>query len=254
MEPGEGELACRTEGPGRLPEPEDIMEQARILLSQQDLSGLRILVTAGSTIEPIDPVRYLTNRSSGKMGYALARTARHRGAEVTLVSGPTHLRPPENVDFHRVKTTEEMKRAVFEHRDQCDAIIKAAAVLDYRPREKVEHKIKKSEKNQSLDLVRNPDILEELGSTKGNSRCILVGFAAETEDLLANATEKLRKKNLDLIVANDVTREDAGFESETNLVKIIHQDGHIEDFPLMTKEEVAGHLLDRIKEIWESKS
>ncbi len=254
MEPAEGELACKTDGPGRLPEPEDIMEQARNLLSEQDLEGLRVLVTAGATVEPIDPVRYLTNRSSGKMGYALARTARYRGAEVTLVSGPTDLRPPNNVNFHGVKTTEEMRQSVLEHRDECDVIIKAAAVLDYRPRKKVEHKIKKSEEVLSLELVRNPDILKELGHSKGDSRPILVGFAAETEDLLANATEKLQKKNLDMIVANDVTRDDAGFESDTNIIKIVHRDGHIEDFPLMTKEEVANHLLDRIKELWESRS
>ena len=254
MEPAEGELACKTEGPGRLPEPEDIMEQARNLLSEQDLEGLRVLVTAGATVEPIDPVRYLTNRSSGKMGYALARSAGYRGAEVTLVSGPTDLRPPNNVNFHGVKTTEEMRQSVLEHRDECDVIIKAAAVLDYRPRKKVEHKIKKSEEVLSLELVRNPDILKELGHSKGDSRPILVGFAAETEDLLANATEKLQKKNLDMIVANDVTRDDAGFESDTNIIKIVHRDGHIEDFPLMTKEEVANHLLDRIKELWESRS
>jgi len=254
MEPAEGELACKTEGPGRLPEPEDIMEQAKHLLFEQDLEGLRVLVTAGATVEPIDPVRYLTNRSSGKMGYALARTARYRGAEVTLVSGPTDLKPPNNVNFRGVKTTEEMRQSVLEHRGECDVIIKAAAVLDYRPRKKVEHKIKKAEEVLSLELVRNPDILKELGHSKGDSRPILVGFAAETEDLLANATEKLQKKNLDMIVANDVTRDDAGFESDTNIIKIVHRDGHIEDFPLMTKEEVANHLLDRIKELWESRS
>jgi phosphopantothenoylcysteine decarboxylase/phosphopantothenate--cysteine ligase len=254
MDPEKGELACRTEGPGRLPEPEDILEQAKILISEQDLSGLKILVTAGATLEPLDPVRYLTNRSSGKMGYALARAARQRGAEVTLVSGPSSLRPPIDVTFCGIQTTEEMKRAVLDHRQRCNVIIKAAAVLDYRPREKATHKIKKEGEIQSLDLVRNPDILAELGATRGDSRSILVGFAAETEDLLANATEKLRQKNLDMIVANDVTREDAGFESDTNLVKVIYRDGHIEDFPLMAKEEVANKLLDRIKEIWESKS
>ena len=254
MDPGEGELACRTEGPGRLPEPEDILEQAKILLSEQDLSGLKILVTAGATLESLDPVRYLTNRSSGKMGYALARAARQRGAEVTLISGPSSLRPPIDVTFYGIKTTEEMKRVVLDHRQRCNVIIKAAAVLDYRPREKAAHKIKKKGGIQSLDLVQNPDILAELGGTRGASPSVLVGFAAETEDLLANATEKLRQKNLDMIVANDVSRKDAGFESDTNLVKVIYRDGHMEDFPLMAKEEVANKLLDRIKEIWESKS
>jgi phosphopantothenoylcysteine decarboxylase/phosphopantothenate--cysteine ligase len=254
MEPSEGELACGTEGPGRLPEPADILEQARILLSQQDLSSLRILVTAGPTVEPIDPVRYITNRSSGKMGYALAGAARRRGADVILVSGPTDLKPPVDVNFCGVKTTEEMRRAVLDASEQCDVIIKAAAVSDYRPREKALQKMKKQKQTQSIELVRNPDILAELGEKRGNSRCILVGFSAETEDLLANATEKLRQKNLDMIVANDVSREDAGFESDTNLVKVIYRDGEIEEFPLMSKEEVADQLLERIKELWESKS
>ena len=254
MEPSEGDLACGTEGPGRLPEPVDILEQARILLSEQDLSGLRILVTAGPTVEPIDPVRYITNRSSGKMGYALAGAARRRGADVKLVSGPTDLKPPADVTFCRVKTTEEMKRAVLDGSEQYDVIIKAAAVSDYRPREKAVQKLKKQKEIQSIELVRNPDILAELGNKRGNSRCILVGFAAETEDLLANATEKLRQKNLDMIVANDVSREDAGFESDNNLVKVIYRDGEMEEFPLMAKEEVADQLLERIKELWESRS
>jgi phosphopantothenoylcysteine decarboxylase/phosphopantothenate--cysteine ligase len=254
MEPSEGELACGTEGPGRLPEPAEILEQARILLSQQDLSGLRILITAGPTVEPIDPVRYITNRSSGKMGYALAGAARRRGADVMLVSGPTDLKPPVDVNFLGVKTAEEMKRAVLDASEQYDVIIKAAAVSDYRPREKAVQKMKKQKETQSIELVRNPDILAELGEKRGNSRCVLVGFSAETEDLLANATEKLRQKNLDMIVANDVSREDAGFESDTNLVKVIYRDGGIEEFPLMTKEEVADQLLERIRELWESRS
>jgi len=254
MEPSEGELACGTEGAGRLPEPVDILEQARMLLSEQDLSGLRILVTAGPTVEPIDPVRYITNRSSGKMGYALALAAKRRGAEVMLVSGPTDLKPPVGVTFCQVKTAEEMKRAVLDGSEQYDVIVKAAAVSDYRPREKSAQKIKKQDEIQSIELVRNPDILEELGKKRGNSRCILVGFAAETEDLLANAKQKLRQKNLDMIVANDVSREDAGFESDNNLVKLIYRDGEMEEFPLMAKEEVADQILGRIKELWETRS
>ena len=254
MEPSEGELACGSEGPGRLPEPVDILERARILLSEQDFSGLKILVTAGPTVEPIDPVRYITNRSSGKMGYALASAARRRGADVMLVSGPTDLKPPADVSFCQVKTTEEMRRAVLDASEQYDVIIKAAAVSDYRPREKAVQKIKKQKETQSIDLVRNPDILAELGEKRGNPRCILVGFSAETEDLLANATEKLRQKNLDMIVANDVSREDAGFESDTNLVKVIYREGEMEEFPLMAKEKVADQLLERIKELWESRS
>lgn len=254
MEPEEGELACRTEGLGRLPEPEKILEQAAALLSPQDLSGLSILVTAGATIEPIDPVRYLTNRSSGKMGYALARAAGQRGASVTLVSGPTGIKSPNGVTFCGVKTTEEMRRAVLDLSPRCDVIIKAAAVLDYRPRTVADHKIKKGAEIQSLDLIPNPDILAELGRIRGDSRSLLVGFAAETEDLLTNAREKLKAKNLDMIVANDVTREDGGFESDTNLVKVIYRNGRVEDFPLMTKEELAHQILDRIKEMWERKT
>jgi phosphopantothenoylcysteine decarboxylase/phosphopantothenate--cysteine ligase len=251
MEPGEGQLACHTEGPGRLPEPEDIMEQAFILISPQDLSGLKILVTAGPTVEPIDPVRYITNRSSGKMGYALARAARRRGASVTLVSGPTSLKPPYGVEFCGVKTAEDMKQAVFENRPKCNIIIKAAAVSDYRPRDSAAHKIKKDEDSLSLEMVKNPDILAELGSARKESNCLLVGFAAETKDLMANAKKKLRAKNLDMIVANDVSREDSGFEKDTNIVKIIYSDGQVEDLALMTKDEVADSVLDRIKAMWE---
>lgn len=254
MEPAEGQLACEATGPGRLPEPEDIVEEAGILLSQQDLSGMRILVTAGPTLEPIDPVRYITNWSSGKMGYSIARRARQRGAEVTLVSGPTQLKPPNHVTLCPVNTAEEMLEAVLERRHKCDVVVKAAAVLDYRPRERAEHKIKKHEEARSLEIVRNPDILEELARAKGDARCILVGFAAETEDLLANATEKLRRKNLDMIVANDVSRKDAGFGSDTNLVKIIYRDGHVEDLPMMTKDEVGDQLLNRIKGLWQGTS
>ena len=254
MEPEAGELACRTEGPGRLPEPEDIVEEARMLLSKQDLAGLRILVTAGATLEPLDPVRYMSNRSSGKMGYALARAARMRGGKVTLVSGPTALKPPRDVALSRVKTAEEMRRTVLAECQQYDVIIKAAAVLDWRPKEIAEHKIKKGRGVQTLELVENPDILAELGCSRGNSRCLLVGFAAETQDLIANAQEKLKKKNLDLIVVNDVSREDAGFEADTNAVKIVYRDGRMEELPLMTKAEVADQLLDRIKTLWEKSS
>jgi len=254
MEPGSGELACHTEGPGRLPDPEDIVEEAKMLLSRQDLSGLRILVTAGATLEPLDPVRYMSNRSTGKMGYALARAARRRGAKVSLVSGPTALRPPRDVALSRVKTAEEMRQAVLSECWQCDVIIKAAAVLDWRPKETAEHKIKKGRGIQTLELVENPDILAELGCSRGSNRCLLVGFAAETQDLIINAQEKLKKKNLDLIVVNDVSREDAGFEADTNAVKIVYRDGPMEELPLTSKEEVADQLLDRIKILWEKLS
>ena len=252
MDPGEGELACGDEGAGRLPEPEDILDQSKVLLSDGDLSGMRVLVTAGPTMEAIDPVRYITNRSSGKMGYALANAARLRGADVTLISGPTTLKPPKNVRLNRVKTADEMKRAVFACHQENDVIIKAAAVLDYKPRKTADHKIKKEEGNQSLELVRTPDILEELGLAKEKNRYLLVGFAAETEDLLSNASQKLARKNLDMIVANDVSRDDAGFETDTNLVRIIYRDGEREDLPLMTKKEVADHILGRVKSLWKN--
>ena len=247
MEPGKGELACNTDGPGRLPEPVNIVEEARLMLSSQDLHGVKILVTAGPTIEPMDPVRYITNRSTGKMGYALARAAAMRGADVILVSGPTNLSLPAGVKCYRVDTAEEMKTEVFKHCFGMDVIIKAAAVSDYRPREKSLQKVKKGEESLSMDLVKNPDILAELGSSKKDHKYILVGFAAETENLLNNAEEKLARKNLDMIVANDVSREDAGFESDTNLVKIIYRKGDREELSLMSKEDVADQILDRIK-------
>jgi phosphopantothenoylcysteine decarboxylase / phosphopantothenate---cysteine ligase len=196
MEPAEGSLACRTDGPGRLPEPDDILEEIRKLLTPQDLAGLRFLVTAGPTIEPLDPVRYMTNRSSGRMGYAVARQARMRGGNVTLVSGPTNLNPPRGVAFERVRTAEEMRKVVLEEGRRVDVIVKAAAVLDYRPKEKAAQKIKRKGKEQTIELVENPDILAELGCDKSPGQRLLVGFAAETEDLLAHAAEKLKKRTL----------------------------------------------------------
>ncbi len=249
MEPSEGELACHDEGPGRLPEPEKIFEQAWALLSRQDLSGLSILITAGPTVEPIDPVRYITNRSTGKMGYALARAAWRRGASVRLVSGPTTVNPPHGISLFRVKTAEEMRQAVLKHCTDCDIIIKAAAVSDYRPQESARHKIKKGADRINLELVKNPDILAELGSKKEASHCILVGFAAETEEMLTNAKEKLKAKNLDMIIANDVSRDDAGFEADTNKIKLVYSDGRLEDTSLMTKDEMADLILDRIKSL-----
>ncbi len=254
MEPFEGELACTSEGKGRLPDPEQIAEQAWLLLTPQDLAGLRILVTAGPTIEPMDPVRYITNRSTGRMGYAVAKAARQRGASVTLVSGPSTLTPPFGVMFCPVMTALEMRQVVLDNCTGMDIIIKAAAVSDYRPREVADKKIKKSTNTVTTNLVRNPDILAELGAIKADSRPFLVGFAAETEDLVANATVKLREKNADMIVANDVSRNDAGFASEMNLVKILYRDGVQEDLPLMTKQDVANHLLDRIKTLLEVRS
>jgi len=250
MQPGEGPLACRTSGPGRLPEPEDILEYAGCLLTEQNLSGLRILVTAGPTVEPIDPVRFISNRSSGKMGYALARAARRRGAKVTLVSGPCSQTPPYGVAFLPVKTAEDMRRAVLENQSETDILIKAAAVCDFRPKTVQAQKIKKGSGAPVLKLVKNPDILTELGEMRANRACLLVGFAAETEEIIAHAEEKLKKKHLDMIVANDVSRKDAGFESDTNMVKVLYKGGRIEETPLMKKTEVADLVLDRAKALW----
>jgi phosphopantothenoylcysteine decarboxylase/phosphopantothenate--cysteine ligase len=183
------------------------------------------------------------------MGYALARAARRRGASVVLVSGPTALTPPHGVEFVGVRTAEEMKRQVFDRREGCHIIIKAAAVSDYRPKEFSGQKIKKGPESLSLELVRNPDILGELGEKKDDSGCVLVGFAAETEDMLSNAKQKIKAKNLDGIVANDVSRSDAGFETDTNAVKIICKDGKIYECPLTSKDEVADNVLTRARDM-----
>ncbi len=188
MEPGQGELACGAVGPGRLPEPEEIFEEIQDALAPNDLSGLRIMVTAGPTVEPIDPVRHITNRSSGKMGYAIAKMAKRRGASVILISGPVELQSPRGIKTFMVKTAEEMREKVLENYSDCDVVIKAAAVSDYRPAETSPQKIKKDKDQMILRLVKNPDILAELGRKKGQQ--ILVGFAAETEELVANARKK----------------------------------------------------------------
>lgn len=253
MPPGSGELACGSDGPGRLPDPVEILEQALTLLREPDLEGCNILVTAGPTTEYIDPVRFITNRSSGKMGYALARAARQRGAEVVLVSGPTNIKTPSGIHFCPVKTAEEMRQAVFDHSDRCHIIIKAAAVSDYRPKETASQKVKKGADSISLNMVKNPDILALLGEGKKDHPCILVGFAAETQDLLHNARKKITAKNLDMIVANDVSRKDAGFQTETNAVKIICADGRVEDSPLMDKIDVAHLILDRARALKEER-
>ena len=247
MDPTQGVLACKTEGPGRLPDPEDIFELASALISKQDLAGLQVMISAGPTIEPIDPVRYITNRSSGKMGYALARAARQRGATVTLISGPTNLRPPTGVSFNSVKTAEEMRQAIMKYHHACDIIIKAAAVADYKVDQIAREKIKKAGNDLTLKLIKNPDILAQLGAEKKKYKYILVGFAAETQNLLQNAQNKLIDKNLDIIVANDVSRDDAGFDTDNNKIKMIFKDGREEDSPLIPKDQVANLILDRIK-------
>jgi phosphopantothenoylcysteine decarboxylase/phosphopantothenate--cysteine ligase len=244
MEPGSGQLACGTSGPGRLPEPEEIFDRFLGCLSPKDLAGKKILVTAGPTIEPIDPVRFISNPSSGRMGYAVARAAEHRGAEVTLVSGPTHLVDPMNVTMIRVRTAEEMADEVFKRMENADVIIKSAAVSDYRPEETESHKLKKGKSEMVLRLQQNEDILKTLGQKKKHQ--VLVGFAAETRELKKNATQKLAEKNLDIIVGNLVGSADSGFESDTNTVTLFFKDGTSESLPTMDKLEVAHILLDRM--------
>jgi phosphopantothenoylcysteine decarboxylase/phosphopantothenate--cysteine ligase len=244
MEPGSGQLACGTTGPGRLPEPEAIFDRFLGCLSPKDLAGKKILVTAGPTIEPIDPVRFISNPSSGKMGFSVARAAEHRGAEVTLVSGPTHLSDPMNVTTIRVRTAAEMAQQVFQLMENADVIIKSAAVCDYGPKESKAHKVKKGKSEMVLRLQQNEDILKTLGQKKKHQ--VLVGFAAETRDLKKNATQKLAEKNLDIIVGNLVGSADSGFEAETNTVTFFFKDGTAESLPTMDKLEVAHILLDRI--------
>jgi phosphopantothenoylcysteine decarboxylase/phosphopantothenate--cysteine ligase len=244
IDPEAGELACGYEGKGRLAEISTIVEEICVLLSPKDFSGEKILVTAGPTEELIDPVRFLSNRSSGKMGFALARAARRRGADVTLISGPTALAALFQIKYIAVRSAAQMREAVLKHLESASILIMAAAVSDYRPKQKAPEKIKKSKLPTALELELNPDILAEAGKKK-NSR-ILVGFAAETENLLQSTRQKLEKKNLDLIVANDVTLPGAGFEVDTNIVKILDRSGKVEELPLMTKEDLADYILDRI--------
>lgn len=243
--PASGMLACGYEGEGKLQDPEVILEEAVAALTPKSLAGERILVTAGPTREEIDPVRFISNHSSGKMGYAIARQARLRGAEVTLVTGPTALQPPYGVTAVQVESACEMRDAVLERLDGSDIVIKAAAVADYRPRQRAGMKVKKDAAHLAIELERNPDILAEIGARKGGR--VLVGFAAETQDLVVNAASKLTRKNLDLIVANDVSQEGAGFNVDTNIVKMLFRDGRIEELPIMGKDELAGIILERVE-------
>lgn len=245
MPPAVGHLACGTSGPGRLPEPQQIVEFMSAFFARRegDLRGLRVLVTAAGTREPIDPVRYVGNRSSGKMGYAVAQMAAERGADVLLISGPSALAAPPNVRVVNVETTNEMLEACLAAYGDVDIVIKAAAVADYRPRDVADQKIKKKT-DDALTVVmdKNPDILKTLGAKKEQQ--VLVGFAAETQNLLANAREKVVKKNLDMIVANDVTAAGAGFNSDTNIVKFLFANGDVRELEQMPKVDVANKILD----------
>jgi len=245
MEPGVGFQACGSVGPGRMPEPAEVFAECCTLLNvEKRLAGKTVMVTAGGTQEAIDPVRYIGNRSSGKMGYALARAAFDAGARVILVSGPVVLEPPSGVETVRVSSAREMYTAVMDRFPECDVVIKAAAVADYRPEQSSENKIKKSGEELVLKLVPNPDILNELGKLKGEK--LLVGFAAETQSLLEHAADKLKRKNVDMLVANDVSKPGAGFGSDTNLVTILYRSGEKESLPLLGKQEVAREILDRV--------
>jgi phosphopantothenoylcysteine decarboxylase/phosphopantothenate--cysteine ligase len=250
MPPAVGYLACGVTGPGRLPEPQQIVEFIDAFFAKKDgdMVGLKVLVTAAGTREPIDPVRFVGNRSSGKMGYAIAQAAAQRGAEVLLVTGPSALEIPPNVNGVKVESTNEMLEACMSAYGDMDVVIKAAAVADYRPRDVADQKIKKKT-DDALTVVmdKNPDILKELGARKAHQ--ILVGFAAETQNLLDNAREKIVKKNLDMIVANDVTAAGAGFNSDTNIVKFLFPNGEVRSLEQMAKTQVANILLDTVMEL-----
>jgi phosphopantothenoylcysteine decarboxylase/phosphopantothenate--cysteine ligase len=245
VEPGEGYLACGMTGPGRLAAQDEILKAVReIVEAHQDLAGETVLVTAGPTYEDIDPVRFISNRSSGKMGYAVAEAAARRGAKVVLVSGPTALETPEGVERIDVRTAEEMLRAVQARFSPASIAIFAAAVADYRPAEPVAAKIKRTKEALTIRLEPNPDILATMAKEKGDR--LVVGFAAETDHVAENARKKLTQKNADLIVANDVTAEGAGFDVDTNVVTIFSRDSRDLPLPRMTKAEVAQRILDEV--------
>lgn len=268
IEPAAGHLACGTSGVGRMPEPQELVEIladffatgkepgdtneadfSQHLAEALDFSGVNILVTAAGTREPIDPVRYIGNRSSGKMGYAIAEAARDFGANVTLISGPSALTPLAGVNFFKVESARDMRRLVLENFPESQIVIKAAAVADYRVKNVADHKIKKNDEELTLVLEKNPDILKELGQKKQKGQ-VLVGFAAETQNLIQYAQSKLEKKNLDMIVANDVSKPQAGFNVDTNLIKLLKRDGSIEELPLMSKKDLAYIILNHVMKIY----
>ena len=272
IEPAAGHLACGTSGVGRMPEPQELVEilvnffatvkelnepdevdSLQHLIEELDFSGLNILVTAAGTREPIDPVRYIGNRSSGKMGYAIAEAARDLGADVTLISGPSALPPLAGVNFFKVESARDMRSLVLENFPESQIVIKAAAVADYRVKNVADHKIKKNDEDLTLVLEKNPDILKELGQKKQKGQ-VLVGFAAETQNLIQYAQSKLEKKNLDMIVANDVSKPQAGFNVDTNLIKLLKRDGSIEELPLMSKKDLAYIILNHVMKIYQQRN
>ena len=251
IEPDAGEMACGTIGPGRLSEPERIVRAALEILGQsqivKDLAGERFLITVGATREEIDPVRFISNRSSGKMGFAIAEAALRRGAAVTVVTGVTTVDPPTGVRVVKALSAEEMLKTVASEAGKASVFIGAAAIADYRPAQRAAQKIKKSDDSITLTLERTPDVLSQVAASRANGM-LVVGFAAETENVVANATEKLRSKKLDAIVANDVSRADSGFDTATNAITIITNDDSVE-LPVMTKSEAADRILNAIVRI-----
>jgi phosphopantothenoylcysteine decarboxylase/phosphopantothenate--cysteine ligase len=244
VQPGSGSLACGDTGDGRLADWDVVREKLLALFQPKDLKGRKILITAGPTREPLDPARFLSNRSSGKMGFALARAARRRGAEVTLVAGPVHLSDPPGMEVIRVTTAAEMAAAVFERAKTMEVIVKSAAVADFKPVAYASHKIKKTQQGFHLDLVKNTDILTELGKNRFPGQ-VLVGFAAESRDHVSEGQRKLREKNLDLIVVNDILGAKTGFDVETNQVTLIDRQAS-SSLPLLSKEATANRILDKV--------
>jgi phosphopantothenoylcysteine decarboxylase/phosphopantothenate--cysteine ligase len=250
--PEAGHLASGMKSVGRMTEPLVLMDHIKTLLAQGgSMAGRKIVVTAGGTQEPLDPVRYLTNRSSGKQGYALARAARDMGAQVTLISAPTHLDTPVGMDCVDVRTAEEMLDAVLEQVTQADVLVMAAAVSDFKPAKMAKEKIKKTGSAPALDFESTPDILQEVVKAKKKTEYprVTVGFAAESKDLLANAEKKLKDKGLDLIAANDIGAQDAGFGVDSNRVTLLFANGKKEDLPLMSKDKAAAIIMERILDL-----
>lgn len=252
VEPGWGDLACGVRGTGRMADIRDIIEELEWVLAPKDFQGQTVLVTAGPTREFIDPVRFISNPSSGKTGFAIARAFRQRGAQVTLITGPVSISPPAGVHCITVQSAEDMRRAVTTHFKDATIIVKSAAVADYRPARTAAQKIKKGDIPLTLKLERTADILAELGRKKGKR--ILVGFAAETDHITAHAAQKLQQKHLDLIVANDVSRPGMGFESDMNEVQFIFADGTTETLPPLPKDDIARHLCDRISTLLKNRT
>lgn len=253
LSPDSGSLACGEVGEGRMPEPETILEEIqKILAMKSDLKGLRVLVTAGATREKFDPVRFISNPSTGKMGYAIAEAARDRGAEVTLISGPTALEKPEGMELVPIETTEELYRAMLARARDYDIVVQAAAPSDYRFARQSEQKVKKDDHSITLEMIPNPDVAKAVGEQKTGTQ-VLVGFAAETENMVSNARGKLKRKNLDIVVANDITLDGAGFGTDTNIAVLVTQSGET-PYEKMGKRELADRVLDAALKIFVERS